>query len=495
MLRNQKTFAIRCLLVPILGFLIVVFALEEPSVAAEISVAEETSVAEEASVAEEPSVAEEKSVVEKTSVAENTFIIEDQDSSEEVWSAQFQTTYIGQKKPSFDAPYTGVNSLRADAARAYSISATAFFGYRPWQGGELYLDPEMIQSVPFSNLRGLGGLSNSEQLENISSSSDLTFYLARLYLKQTFGFGHGHDTVESDENQLAGVVDKNRLVITLGKLSVIDIFENNAYGHDPRTQFLNGAFATHGSFDYAADARGYTLGAVAEYYFDDWAVRAGRFEEPRKSNGLGLDNQIMKHHGDQFEVEHSHTIDDQAGKVRLLAFRNQAIMGNFADAIAYANVHGGTPDVANVRRENSKIGYGISLEQNIESDAGVFARANWADGKTETYSFTEIENSMSIGTVVKGERWGRAKDTFGLAVAQNGLNKTHREYLKLGGLGAFIGDGQLNYQPERIVEAYYNIGLCKNAWLALGLQHINNPAYNADRGPVNFGTVRLHTEF
>lgn len=412
---------------------------------------------------------------------------------EETWNAHMQATYIGQKKPSFDAPYTGSNSLRADAARAYSISATAFFGYRPWAGGELYLDPEIIQSVPFSNLHGLGGLNNSEQLK--TSGSDPTFYLARLYLKQTFGFGHGSETVESDANQLAGVVNKHRLVITLGKLSIIDIFENNAYGHDASTQFTNGSFATHGAFDYAADARGYTLGAAAEYYYDNWVVRAGRFEEPLESNDLPLDHNIMKHHGDQLEVEHSHTIDEQAGKVRLLAFRNQAVMGSFADAIAYANVHGGVPEVTNVRKENSKIGYGVSLEQNLRSDVGVFARANWADGKTETYSFTEIENSMSIGAIVKGELWGRAKDTFGLAVAQNGLNKTHREYLKLGGLGAFIGDGQLNYRPERIVEAYYNIGLCKNAWLAFGLQHINNPAYNVDRGPANFGTVRIHTEF
>jgi high affinity Mn2+ porin len=451
MLKNQKTFVIGCLLVQIFGFPIIAYAQEE------------------------------------------TAVIADQSKPEEVWNAKFQSTYIGQKKPSFDAPYTGSNSLRADAARAYSFSATAYFGYRPWQGGELYLDPEVIQSVPFSNLHGLGGLSNSEQLK--TSGSDPTFYLARLYLKQTFGFGHGSDTVESDENQLAGMNDKRRLVITLGKLSVIDIFENNAYGHDARTQFTNGAFATHGSFDYAADARGYTLGAAAEYYYDNWAVRAGRFEEPLESNGLPLDHNILKHYGDQLEVEHSHSIDDQAGKVRLLAFHNQAVMGSFADAITYANIHGGVPDVANVRKENSKIGYGISLEQNLGSDVGVFARVNWADGKTETYSFTEIENSMSIGAIVKGARWGRGQDTVGLAVAQNGLNKTHREYLKAGGLGAFIGDGQLNYRPERIAEVYYNIGLCKNAWLAFGLQNINNPAYNADRGPVNFGTVRLHTEF
>lgn len=414
------------------------------------------------------------------------------DIAAETWNAKLQATYIWQGKPAVNAPYSGANSVISDKERGYSSTVTAFFGYRLWQGAEFYVNPEMSQAAPLSGLHGFGGMTNSEQQK--TGGSDPIFYRARLYLKQTLGFGGGQDAVESGQNQLAGMVDKRRLVLTAGNLSVIDIFDNNAYAHDARTQFTNWTFLTHGAYDYAADARGYTWGAAAEYYDGDWAFRAGRFMVPAASNGLTLDTRLGTHYGDQIEVEHGHIIGDQPGKLKLLAFRNREMMGSFADAIAYARVNGGVPDVASVRKETSKLGYGIDLEQSLRSDVGLFARASWNDGKTETYSFTEIENSMSTGVVVKGERWGREKDTFGLAIAQNGLNKTHREYLALGGLGAFIGDGQINYRPERIVEAYYNISVYKGASVMAGLQHIVNPAYNADRGPVNVGTVRLHIE-
>ena len=351
----------------------------------------------------------------------------------------------------------------------------------------------MIQSVPLSTLHGLGGLTNAEQQK--TSGPNPKFYKARLFLRQTFGLGGGQDAVESGPNQLAGMVDRKRVVVTVGNLGLIDIFDNNAYAHDPRTQFVNWTFLTHGAFDYAADARGYSNGAAVEYYHDEWAVRAARFMVPRQSNGLALDLNIGKHYGDQVELERGHTLGDQAGKVRLLAFRNRAVMGSYADSIAYAQVNGGVPDVGNVRKENMKYGFGLSLEQSLRSDVGVFARASWADGKTETYSFTEIENSVSAGVAVKGDSWGRPNDTFGLAAAQNGLNKDHRNYLSLGGLGAFIGDGKLNYRPERIVEGYYNIKVFKSSSVMLGYQRISNPAYNADRGPVSVATLRLRTEF
>jgi high affinity Mn2+ porin len=416
---------------------------------------------------------------------------------EERWNAKFQQTYIWQDKPAFNAPYTGANSLRTAQEEGRSSTVTAFFGYRPWQGGELYFDPEMSQSTAMSGLHGLGGLTNAEQQK--SSGPNPVFYRARLFLRQTYGFGGGQDGVESGQNQLAGMVDKRRLVVTVGNLAVTDIFDKNAYANDPRTQFTNWAFLTQGAYDYASDARGYSWGAAAEYYYDDWAFRIGRFMVPIQSNGLPLDTRISKYHGDQFEIEHSHTIGDQPGKVKVLVFRNKENMGSFADAIAYAQANGGTPDVANIRKDNVKIGYGLNLEQAIRSDVGLFVRASRNDGNTETYSFTEIENSISTGVAVKGDSWGRSDDTFGVAFAQNGLNAAHREYLALGGLGAFIGDGQINYRPEKIIEAYYNASIYKkkdkSVALMAGIQHITNPAYNADRGPVNVFTLRIHSEF
>lgn len=412
----------------------------------------------------------------------------------ENWNAKFQSTYVWQDKRPFSAAYSGPNSLSPDKELSYSFTATAFLGWRPWAGGELYFDPEAAQGVPLSNLTGLGGLTNGEMAR--TSGPTMKYYRARLFLRQTWGMGGGQEAVESGQNQLAGMVDKRRLVLTAGNLSVTDIFDTNTYNHDPRTQFLNWSIMTHGSYDFAADARGYTWGAALEWYHDDWALRAGRFIQPKLPNQQELDRDIFSHYGDQIELEHSHTLGGQPGAVRLLAFHNRARMSRFQDALNLAAGTGTTPDINAVRTGvQGKVGFGINIEQAVNDDVGLFLRASRADGQTETYAFTEIERSISGGALVKGTAWGRGGDTFGVAFARNGLSSVHRRYLEAGGIGFFIGDGRLNYRPEMIYETFYNIKLAKAAWITLDWQYIRNPAYNADRGPVNVGSVRLHTEF
>lgn len=415
------------------------------------------------------------------------------DIQDQTWNAEFQTTWIWQAKPRFHAAYSGVNSLQTEYEKSYSFSATAALGWRPWRGGELYFDPEVVQGVPLSNLTGLGGMSNGEQQK--TSGANPTLYRARLFLRQTWGLGGDKDTVESAANQLAGAVDKRRLVLTAGNLAVIDLFDNNAYAHDPRSRFLNWALTAHGAYDFAADARGYSWGAAIEYFYDNWAVRAGRFMQPAESNGLPLDKHILDHYGDQIELERAHTIGKLPGKVRLLAFRNKANMGGFRDALADAPGNGGIPDVARVREERVKVGFGIGVEQNLTPDTGLFVRASWNDGDSETYAFAEIDRSISGGAVIKGNAWGRGGDTAGVAIARNGLSGAHRDYLAAGGHGAFIGDGQLNYRAETILETYYSVSVAKNVWVSLNLQRVVNPAYNADRGPVSIGAIRFHAEY
>lgn len=217
--------------------------------------------------------------------------------------------------------------------------------------------------------------------------------------------------------------------------------------------------------------------------------------QPAESNGLPLDKRLFTHYGDQVELEHAHTLLEQPGKVRLMAFRNRAHMGSFRDALADAPNNGGVPDVGRVRTERSKVGYGINVEQGLAADVGVFARASWNDGASETYAFTEIERSASAGAVIKGAAWHRAEDTLGIAIVRNGLSKAHQEYLAAGGVGAFIGDGRLTYRPESIVEAFYSVPATKHVVVSLDAQHIVNPAYNGDRGPVNVASLRLHASF
>ena len=410
------------------------------------------------------------------------------------WDARFQSTYVWQDKRPFRAAYSGPNSLRADRETSYSFTATLMLGWRPWAGGELYFNPELIQGVPLSSLTGLGGFTNGEM--GRATASSLTAYRARLFLRQTWGLGGGTETVESAGNQLAGQVDRRRWVLTAGNLSVLDVFDGNAFSHDPRLQFLNWSLFTHGAFDYAADARGYTWGIAWERYHDDWAIRAGRFLQPRRPNQQTLDPALFRHYGDQIEIEHSHTLGAQPGKVRLLAFRNRARMSRYQDALDLAVQTGALPSIDAVRTaEQLKLGLGLNLEQAISNELGVFMRASTSDGRTETYAFTEIDRSLSIGASLRGAAWGRGQDRLGLAFVSNQLSKPHRDYLAAGGLGFFIGDGRLNYRPETLFETYYSLAVARSTALTLDWQTIRNPAYNADRGPVTVISVRLHTEY
>ena len=411
----------------------------------------------------------------------------------EFWNVHFQATQVFQHKPSFGAAYTGFNSLIPDRERSRTTTATLFAGFRPWSGGEIYFNPEMAIGVPFSDLKGLGGFTSGETQR--TAGPDPTFYRARFFLRQTWGLGGETEYRMSDQNQLAGRIDSRRFVLTLGNLSVLDIFDGNQYSHDPRRSFMNWSLMTLGAWDYPADARGYTWGAAAEYIRPGWALRAGRFLQPRESNGLQLNPRIMDSYGDVVEYEQAYRLSEkQRGRIRLLAFRNEASMGSFDAALAASDTTGAVPDLMATRTSRSKAGFGISAEHDLSDDIGLFLRASAHDGKTETYAFTEIDRSISGGLVFKGARWPRAGDEAGIALAVNGLSGPHRDYLARGGLGFFLGDGRLSYRPEQVVETYYSFKTGKSFWISFDYQHIRNPGYNADRGPANFFGLRFHAE-
>jgi high affinity Mn2+ porin len=434
---------------------------------------------------------------------------------EESWNAFSQLTYIWNQKEAFSAAYTNLNgspnSLSPDKERSYTGSATEFLGVKAWSGGEFYFVPEAISELAPSGLHGLGGSFPDGELEKNGSRSP-TFYRSRLFLRQTWNLGGGSATVDSGPMQLAGSVDSRRFVLTAGNLSITDIFDKNLYVGDVRQQFLSMDFLTYAAYDFAADARGYSWGIAGEYYQGDWAIRGGRFLSPLHPNQLKLDYSIMNHFGDQVEVEHKHELFGAPGKIRILAYRNVENMGRWDDAITafetdpaknaaactdfnYGSTNTGAPDLCWVRKKNAKVGFGLSLEQSIAPDAGVFFRGMKADGKTEVYSYTATDSSVALGAIVKGTRWGRAGDAVGVAYAQNWLSAEHVTYLNMGGIDGFIGDGRISYKPEAAFETYYNINVSKFFWITLDFQHVANPAYNSDRGPVSFYGFRLHTEF
>jgi high affinity Mn2+ porin len=411
---------------------------------------------------------------------------------QEAWNAHFQATYIRQIQPEFHSDHDGANSLRHAAGASYSITGTASLGLRLGPSTEAYLDPEVAQGVPLSGLVGLSEFPNGELAK--TSGSSLTLYRARLFVRHTFELGGDDVPVAGDANQLKSVYRSRRIVVSVGNLSVLDVFDANSYAHDPRTQFMNWTLMTYGAYDYPADARGYTNGAAVEWVDGPWTARFGRFAEPRTPNGLPLDNDLLKHYGDQLELARSYAVAGQPGTVRVLAFRSRAVMATYADALAAAPADG-APSLDAVRdRAHVKTGLGVNAEQQLRDDVGVFLRAMRADGKTETYAFTEADASVSAGVSVKGARWSRGQDVFGVALGADTIDGAHRAYLARGGLTSFLGDGTLRYGPERLAEIYYSADLGGGFSLSADAQRIANPGYDKARGPASFYALRLHWE-
>ena len=412
----------------------------------------------------------------------------------EAWNARVQSTFVWQAKPAFDSPYEGAHSLLGVREKSHSLTATAAFGIRLARRTELYFDPELALGVPLSGLLGLGGFTNGEMAR--TSGPDPTLYRARLFVRHVIPLGDASERIDAAMNQLGGTLPTHRVTLTAGNLSVLDVFDPNAYSHDPRSQFMNWTLMTHGAYDYAADSRGYSWGAAAEYVAGGWTLRAGRFAQPKEPNQLALDARIGRHYGDQLEAEYRYRLaDERPGALRVLAFRNRALMARYDDALSRAQQAAVVPDLAAVRTaDHTKVGVGVNAEQALSKSIGAFARAMWADGQTETYAFTEVDRSLSAGLVAAGGAWGRAADAIGLGVARNVLSAPHRRLLEAGGLTFFLGDGRLRYGAEQIVEGYYALAAAKGVTLSFDYQRIWNPGYNRDRGPASFYALRLHVE-
>ena len=407
----------------------------------------------------------------------------------EDWNLHFQTTVIGQGDAGFRSGYSGGSSLHEGGELRDTATMTFFLGRRLWEGAELYLNPEPTQGIGLSNALGVAGFPNGEATR--AGGNEPQVNIARLFLRQTFGLGGEREQIESGKNQLAGSRDVSRLTFTLGKFAASDIFDDNQYSHDPRTQFLNWALMENGAWDYPADAKGYTFGLAVELHQKDWAIRAGVFAVPRVSNGIAIDKHIRRANGSVLEVERSYELARHPGKMRLLGYVNQAHMGRYADSLGTTFVE----DVSQPRPYRYKFGLGLNVEQEVTPDLGLFMRFGWNDGRTQTLMFTEIDRTATLGLALKGTAWQRPGDVAGLAGIINGLSRDHRDYLAAGGLGFIIGDGRLRYGEEEILEAYYDFKITAALSFTVDYQFVNHPAYNRDRGPVSIFAARLHAEF
>jgi high affinity Mn2+ porin len=410
-----------------------------------------------------------------------------------------QGNVILQWHPSFPAKYTGTNSLTPGAQSATTHVLTLYTGYELTHTTEVFADLEYATGGGIGHAFGLAGYTNLDSVRTVSGTAlSSAPYLARLMLRQVIPLTGERVETERDPLHLATSLPARRIEFRVGKFDVVDFFDVNSFGSDSRLQFMNWTVDNNGAYDYSANTRGYTDGVLLEYYDCWFAARLAVTLMSKVANGINLDADIARARAENLEFEaRGSRFLHREGAVRFLSYLNQANMGNYEQAIrAFENGETPVPNIVSTRREGRhRYGFGLNFEQEIAPQIGIFGRLGWSDGRNESYEYTEVDRTIQLGSVLKGDRWKRRHDRTGVAFVANGIVKAHQQYLALGGLGFLLGDGHLTYGPEKIVEAFYTLHLWRGLFVSLDVQHINNPGYNQDRGSVLVGGARAHIDF
>jgi high affinity Mn2+ porin len=416
-----------------------------------------------------------------------------------------QANIIFQSHGPFHSPYEGAHSYLARGEYKTSLLGTLFLGYQlrrdPRTSTDILYDEESSGGRGDSEALGLAGFTNLDVVRNPNLGS--VPYTARVQLHQTIGFTDKMVDVSRGPFSLETQAPERRIEFHIGKMSLPDFFDINSIGSDSHLQFMNWTVDNNGAWDYAADTRGYTYAVVSEYYDKQWSARYAIGLMPTVANGPDLDWNLRRASGQNWEVQlNQHLIgsllpEDRKSVVRFLGYVNHANMGLYRVANnAYLTGENPTPEItAHEQQGEVKYGFGINAEQEITSNLALFGRFGWNEGQHESFAYTEDDQTFEFGGNYSGRAWSRPYDKVGLTFVTNAIKRDHQAYLKLGGLGFILGDGNLNYAREDIIESYYNLHSWRGLYYALDLQFIDHPGYNQDRGPVLVESVRMHVDF
>lgn len=411
------------------------------------------------------------------------------------WWISGQDNIVFQAHPSFHALYSGPNSLRSSSEMATSNVATIFTGVQVTPTTEILVDVEEVSGGGLSDALGLAGFVNVDVVRNPQLGTQP--YLARAMFRKIFALSDDSEESIRGPLGLATRVPARRIELRGGKFGVADFFDLNEVGSDSHLQFLNWTSDNNGAYDYAADTRGYTVGFIAEYHDRAWAFRFGEALMPKVANGIDLEFNLRKARAENFEFEFHPKSRLGESSIRLLTYVNHANMGVYRTAVVDF-LGGKTPKpeiTSHPFQTTVKYGFDVNVVQDLSHNLRAFGRFGWNEGQHESFAYTEVDQTFEGGADLAGVSWRRPLDKVGLALVSNAIKADHQHYLALGGLGFLLGDGALNYGRENIVEAYYNAHLWRGLFGGFDLQHINNPGYNQDRGPVLVPGVRVHLEF
>jgi high affinity Mn2+ porin len=421
------------------------------------------------------------------------------------WNFHLQNTEVVQGDFGFPAKYSGPNSLNSKGEVQETVTLELMAGKRLGHGFEAYVDGLLWQGFGLSKTVGIEAFPNADAYKFGTEIPNFTF--ARLFIRKTIGFGGQQEDIPDGPLVLAKKEDISRLTITVGRFAVTDIVDNNTYASDPHTQFLNWAMAGNLAWDYAADAVGYAPGIAFDYNQRNWALRYGWSLLPSVQNGFTGDDELLMYPGRgsfgpifkewamYSEYERRYSIKQHPGKIRFLAWLNEANMTSNQEATAILLANGPGASLSAAQAYRFKYGFGLNWEQEVAKNVGVFSRLGWNDGLEQAWAYTDASASASLGVSVNGDAWRRPGDTFGLANVVSGASPSNIAFLQAGGLGILAGDGALKYGPEDLIETYYNYQITKGLHIALDYQFVANPAFNQDRGPVSIFGARLHFAF
>lgn len=406
-----------------------------------------------------------------------------------------QMNFILQWHPAFHSPYQGSQSLNPRGENALSRVVTLYTGMELTHSTELLFDLESASGHGISEAFGLAGYTNLDVVRNPSLGG--APYVARGMFHAVIPFSSERIVSARSPLSLFTSLPVRRLEFRIGRFQLVDFFDANSAGNDSHLQFLNWTVDNNGAYDYAADTRGYTVGAVLDYEDRIWGFRFAETLMPRVANGIAFQWNLERARAENYEFELRHGIlPHRDGVVRLLSYVNHADMGDYRKAIQqFESGQTTVPDISNhPLQETIKYGFGINLEQKLTPWLTAFGRFGWNEGRHESFVYTEANQTVSFGAVAPGKLWHRNLDRIGVAFTSNAISGDHRRYLQLGGCGFLLCDGNLNYGREKIVETFYTVHFWRGVFGSIGVQHIHNPGYNRDRGPVLVPSIRLHLE-
>jgi hypothetical protein len=277
--------------------------------------------------------------------------------------------------------------------------------------------------------------------------------------------------LDSAANTLAKVVElyyqqtilNDKFTVDFGKLNFGAFFADNNFAGDDNSQFLTGSFAMDKTIDSVPQRPALRLNYTL---FDKLDVSYAYFTTDLDHFDVGGIN-IAQFNFKPFEN----------GNYRLYIWGNNSIHYEFN----YGNSKSGT------------YGFGLSADQAIDDDFGVFARFGYKNHaaelkETDTYALP-LSLMWSAGSQYKGSKWSREDDVLGIAVGQIYGSSDAKGVIKEYNNGIYKDGAETQF------EVYYKLTLNKYIALTPSLQYFANPrggnvltgVLNADKNVFVYG--------